>query len=181
MNSRERKVGRVAFSCLLPMDTANAVFDLAEKLDTSLNKVLQQFCVYAAKCAYIDSTVKHMPALMFHGAAESGAERSEISCVEQSVERPSDAVQAEVPVRDTVKVRGYPSRVDSANIVMQQRFLTPKDCAKAMNVSLTAMYKLLHKADFPKVVKPNGTFEIPTAEFIRWARSHGRLPEPECN
>ena len=49
--ARSKEVGRVLFTCSLPLSTGLKVYEFAEKMDVGANKVIQELCAYAVKHA----------------------------------------------------------------------------------------------------------------------------------
>lgn len=65
MASRSKEVGRVQFTCTLPLNTGIQVYNFAEKMDCGANKVLQELIAYAVKHAHCRKVNRGAIALVF--------------------------------------------------------------------------------------------------------------------
>lgn len=68
--AKSKEVGRIQFTCTLPLRCGLKVYDLAEKLDVGANKVLQILAAYAVDRAYIGHTSEDIETILFKEVTE---------------------------------------------------------------------------------------------------------------
>ena len=65
MAGRSKEVGRIMFTCSLPLKTGVKVYEFAEKMDVGANKVLQELFAYAIEHAHCKKVSRDTVALVF--------------------------------------------------------------------------------------------------------------------
>jgi len=105
--------GRATLTCNLPLDVACAIYELAERMDTSVNRILNEICAYAAEHAYVGMTYNRKLTVLFRDGM-SGRDVEESSRLVEYV----DVTPAMMAFTDDASEDAAPEMMKGSNDVL---------------------------------------------------------------
>lgn len=68
--AKKKEFGSVVFTCIVPLSYGSKIYNLAEKMGCSANKVMQELIKYAADRAYVGHITEDVDAILFKETTE---------------------------------------------------------------------------------------------------------------